>query len=247
MDTKVHETGLVVSAAQIKERMLALYSPGRKGFEDPTKKEDFIIPRVKLLQGLSPEVQASPRDFYAGMIIDSLTKAVLPAKFVPVFKTMSWARFNPRDPKDVNFNSEFAAGDLVWRSVDPNDPRVIEETKWGPRNEKPLATAFMNYLCYFEGVTMPLVLSFSRSSYPVGKELYNLALRAEGDMFSQKYELGAKKVEANSNSWYVFTVRPLGVCTADELEVGSLIYDKFFETRDTMKVDEETREPGSEG
>lgn len=189
-----------------------LMNPDAKGFEaSQMEKDDLVIPRAALLQALSPEIvdsMSTPdgKDLKTGMVINSLTREILPDVFVPVFYFPTWVRFNPRDPKALGYDPAFGAGDVIWRSNDRNDPRVQEEAKFGPGGETPLATMFMNFFSYFPGVAMPVVVSFSKTSIKSGKRLLSLARFSGVNMFGQKYKLGVKKEQNDKGTYFVFTV-----------------------------------------
>lgn len=236
----------LVPAGEMKDKIIAMFDKTREGFEefDPSQ---ITIPRAKLLQGLSPEVQQNPKEFYAGMIINSITKEQLTLSFIPLKKFTTFARFNPRDNRDPNFNKDFAPGEMIWRSNDPNDPRVKEEAKWGANGEPPLATTFMNFLVYVEGSTMPVVLSFSRTSYTAGKNFYTMAVGYGGAMYGHKYQLEAVQETNSKGTFYVLGVRHAGACTPQETEVGKMLYDAFGASIQTLKIHDEEPEPGSEG
>lgn len=231
--------------ANMKERILALKDTSREGFEefDPSQ---IVIPRALLLQGLSPDVQQNAKEFYAGMIINSVTKEKLTQNFIPLKKFTTFARFNPRDNRDPNFNKDFSPGDVIWKTNDPNDKRVIEETRWGSNGEAPLAITFMNWLCYFEGFALPLVLSFYRTSYTAGKNFYTMALGFGGPMFSHKYSLEAIQQTNDKGTFYVLGIRHVAACTPEELEIGQLLSDGFAKSINTLKV-HDVEEPGSQG
>ena len=89
-DLEVKKDGTVGQPAQ----------PGR-GFEEPIQREDLIIPRAELVQPQSPAALEDPSKFHLGMIINSITRDVLPEEFVPVFKFTRWIKFNPRNKEDL--------------------------------------------------------------------------------------------------------------------------------------------------
>jgi hypothetical protein len=190
-----------------KEETSILRTGVQHGFEEPVEKDDLIIPRAKLLQALSPEVQESPSEFHQGMIINSLTRETLPDIFIPVFKFTQWIRFNPRNQKDPEFNSSFGPGDIIWRSSDPYDPRVKKEGEFGPDGERPLATKFLNFLSYFPGQMMPIVISFANTSYRAGKQLLSLAKFSGKHMYARKYTLGCKQESNDMGTYFILTVR----------------------------------------
>lgn len=181
--------------------------PMPRGLEEQGSREDLIIPRAKLLQALSPEVIEDGKNFQSGLIINSVTKEILPSTFVPIFRFFNWARFNPRDQRDPNFNSDFGAGDLIWRSSDPLDPRVVKEGKFGPNGERPLAVKFINFFSHFPGVPMPVIVSFSSSSIKAGQQLNSMAQFSGDDMFACSYELSAKLESNDKGTYYVLRVK----------------------------------------
>lgn len=221
-------------------------SKAPRGFEEPTEREDLIIPRAKLLQALSPEVVAREKDpvagvdLLAGMIINSLTKQSLPNEFVPVFKFTNWIRFNPRNSKDANFDPLYGPGDVIWRTKDPLDPRVAEEGKFGPNGEPPLATKFLNFFCYFPGVQMPVILSFSKTSFMAGRRLLSLAQFSGKDMFATKYRVTSKQEVGEAGTYFVLEVAQLGVASEEEYGIGAKLWDTYSDK--TIVVHDETPE-----
>ncbi len=217
-------------------------SPAR-GFEEPIERKDLIIPRASLLQSKSPEVEESLEEndgkYRPGMVINSLSKEALPGEFIPVFKFTNWIRFNPRKKEDPAFDPAFDPGEIIWRSADPNDPRVLAESDFGPNGEKPLATKFMNFFCIFPGHQGAVILSFSKTSFKAGKKLISLALRTGGDMFSQKYRLNTKKEEKDSNTYFVFNVEPAGPVDEALYKAAESLYDQFAQKAKDITVHEE--------
>ena len=214
----------------------------RKGFEEPMQKEDFIIPRAKLLQALSPEVIEDGGKFRPGMIINSLTKEVLPAEFIPVFKFTNWIRFNPRNTKDANYDPAYAPGELIWRETNPEDPRVVEFGKFGPNGEPPMATKFLNFFCYFPGVNMPIVVSFSKTSFKAGKQLLNLAMVTGRDMFATKYKVVSKQEIGDAGVYFVLNVAQVSAASEDEVVLGNKLWDKFSNKPIEIHEDEKSDE-----
>ena len=238
----------LVPASNMKTQIAALFDPNRKGFEEKIQPGELTIPRVRMLQGLSPEVQAQPKIYYAGLLINSITKEVLTEGFIPVKRMPnSWVRFNARDSKDPNFVPDIKPGGLVWRSDDPKDPRVIEGIKFGPNGEAPPATAFLNFLCYFEGFTIPCLLSFGRTSYKAGQNFLTMAFGFGGDMYSRKYKLATKQVTNDKGTFYVLETTPAGKCSDDERAIGETLYNAFGAIDVKVHEEEEHFEPGTDG
>lgn len=225
---------------------LADPSAQRRGFEEPIDKEDLQIPRAKLLQAMSPEVVAGESDpvskeaLRPGMIINSLTKQVLPVEFIPVFKFTNWIRFNPRNSKDPNFDPAYGPGDVIWRTADPLDTRVQEEGKFGDNGEAPLATKFLNFFCFFPGVNMPVILSFSKTSLKAGRRLLSLAQFSGRDMFATKYKVASKQETGDAGTYFVLIVDQAGAASEEDYAIGAKLWEQY--SNKSIMVHEEAPE-----
>ncbi len=216
----------------------------QRGFENGITQEDLIIPRAKLIQALSPEITEG-LGVKPGAIINSLTKEVLPDEFIPIFMFKNYIRFNPRSKADPNFDPAYEPGAVVWKSNDPDDPKVVAETRFGPNGEKPIATTFLNFFSCFPGVPMPVIVSFSKTSYKAGRQLLSLAKFCGGDMFSRKYRL-ASVMETNDIATYaVFKVAPIGAVSPEEYKLCERLWNDFSEKAKDIHVHDEgtTDEP----
>ncbi|MEK7679792.1 MAG: hypothetical protein AAB356_06345 [Deltaproteobacteria bacterium] len=210
----------------------------QRGFEGGITQEDLIIPRAKLIQALSPEITEG-LGVKPGAIINSLTKEVLPDEFIPIFMFKNYIRFNPRSKADPNFDSAYEPGAVIWKSTDSEDPKVLSETRFGPNGEKPIATTFLNFFSCFPGVPMPVIVSFSKTSYKAGRQLLSLAKFCGGDMFSRKYRL-ASLMETNDIATYaVFKVAPAGAVSPDEYKLCERLWNDFSEKAKDIQVHEE--------
>ena len=232
---KAQEMGL--AAADMKKQIQELFSTeGRAGLEGGVNKDNIVISRAKLLQGLSEEVKQDARTWQAGMIIDSVTKEPLPKSFIVLAQMpSSWIYFNPRDKKHKHFIPEFGPGDVVWQSNDPEDPRVKTHGAWKD-DEPPAATEYINFLVYVEGSPIPLVLGFAKTSMQVGKGLYTMIVRSGGAVYTRKYELSSVSKNKNGNDFFVLQVRPAGKCTEDEVEIGRMLHEAFAPKLRDLKV-----------
>jgi len=219
-----------VSNEQVRNEVpaeLCVVSKPQRGFEGGVNQDDLIIPRAKLIQALSPELNDGIEGIRIGSIVNSLTKEKLPDEFVPIFTFKTFIRFNPRKKDDPNFLSAFEPGAVVWKSADPDDPRVIEETRFGRNGEKPAAITFLNFFSYFPGCTMPIILSFSKTSYKTGKQLLSLAKFCGGDMFSRKYRLSSVMETNDIGTYSVFKVVPVGEVSQDEYKTCEYLWNEF--------------------
>lgn len=214
----------------------------RLGFEAEITQEDLILPRVKLVQGLAIEAESFP-EAKAGQIINNLTGEVLPAEFVPVFVSIEWMKFNTRNTKDEGYDLNHEPGALIWKTSDKNAPEVANDPEsWRYKS--------LVFLTHFPGVPMPLVLTFSKTSFTAGKKLLSLAQFSGGNMFSRKYKLNSKKEEKDGNIYHVLQVVPSGLASAEEQAVSAEWYKslrgKQIKTHDDVQTQAGTTTEWSE-
>lgn len=222
-----------------------------RGFEELTiERGDLIIPRAKLLQALSPEVAESKFEgAKPGLIINSLMMDVLPPRFVPVFVFKNYIRFNPRKSSDAGYDPSFEPGAIIWRSNDHTDPRVIEETAFGPHGEIPIATTFLNFFSVFHEVTMPIVISFSKTSFRAGRELLSLAkylslaTPSESAIWYRAYQLSTEQQKNDKGNYYTLAIKPLGLSSDAERHQAEAWWQEFSKKAAEIKVHEEIEEP----
>jgi hypothetical protein len=168
--------------------------------------EDLILPRTELLQALSPTVVAG--DAKPGQIVNNISKDVYEKPvIIPIVVSKNWIRWRSREE----------GGGMVWRSNDPTDPKVIEESAWGADGAKPLCTAYLNFLCIIEGDDMPIIVSFSNTSYNAGKKLLTLCkMSPTGKLSASRYELLANSRTNNMGTFFVYDVKKIGPSTNEQ-------------------------------
>ena len=227
----------------VEKEGLGLVVPGR-GFEGlKIDRTDLLVPRAKLMQPLSPEVLE--HGMVVGSIVNSLLVEHLPSRVVPIFCFKSYLRFNARNTSDAGYDAAYEPGALIWRSTDPNDPRVQDETKFGDNGEKPLAMTCLNFFSLFPGVAMPIIVSFSKTSYRTGKQLLSLARFCGGDMWSHAYQLGSTLQKNEQGTYYTLTIASLGASSESERRQAEAWWTMFSQNASELKVHEET-EPGAD-
>ena len=141
-----------------------------KGFEN-VEQDDILIPRVKLLQALSPEVEEG--DLKAGTFVNSLTSEALPypLEFVPIFFFKSRIKWFPRED----------GGGIECRSANSREPnqgalfaptcKECEFSQWTEESEPPECDLIFNFpsLLTEHESELPISLSFSKTSMKTGQ------------------------------------------------------------------------------
>ena len=199
---------------------------------------EITIPRAKLIQFTSAEATAEgDQRINPGLMVNSLTKEVLPTVFMPIFKFTNFVRWNPRKKDQHGYDPNYQPGEMIYQTVDVKDPRVQSEMSFGPNGEAPLCTRYMNFLCYFEGNGLPLILSFAKTSMKGGESLNSLMQMKGGNAWNNKYKLVVSIKEGAEGKYYVVNVQPAGMATDKEKVIGKLWFDMFH--KKNIKIDEE--------
>lgn len=209
------------------------------GFEDEDA-GDMIIPRVKVIQTLSPERKEGTAA--EGDIINSLTLDKLNGKvFVPVFKFNNNVDWRDRsDGGGINCiardgkNGEASDGtQLLCASCKRNE---FDNTKQG-KEALPKCTKYINFFGFIEGDRMPIILSFAKTNYNEGKKLYSLAKVTMQNMWNYGYKINEKLLAKGGNEWYICVPTPAGPTQEDDREFGLAMYKMYRDTITSVKYD----------
>ena len=211
---------------------VAVNKGASRGFGASVTTHDYVLPRIELLQALSPAVSEGIGK--VGSIVNNITKEDLGKEvtIIPLKLEKNFIRWFPRQE----------GGGIMYRTSDANDPRVIEDTKWIGK-DKPKCTAYLNFLCMVAGQSIPLVASFSMTSYKAGRTLLTLAKSSGGDLFANKYKLTARQRQNNFGVFWVYQVDKIGPCTEDEFKMAETMYNTFENIEMQFEADGATETP----
>ena len=209
------------------------------GFEDEDA-GDVIIPRIKVVQTLSPEAKEKIAE--EGDIINSLTKERYNGRvFVPVFKFNS--HIDWIDRADGGGIRCIARDGKVGEQSDGK--RVVctqcrrcefDNSKQG-REAVPKCTKYINFFGFFEGERMPIILSFAKTNFNEGKKLYSLAKVTMQNMWNHGYVLKEKQMSKNNNDWFIITVTPNGATSDEDRAFAITLYQGFRSTIQQVAMD----------
>ena len=220
---------------------LATQSEAPMGFEDEDA-GDMIIPRVKVVQTLSPE--RKDKQANEGDIINSLTKERLNGKtFIPVFKfnnNIDW-----KDRAEGGGIQCIARDGKVGEKSDGSQVMCascrrceFDNTKQG-KEALPKCTKYINFFGFFAGERMPIILSFAKTNYNEGKKLYSLAKVTMQNMWNYGYVLNEKLMAKNGNEWYIATATPAGATNDEDRAFALELYKSFRNTIQDVNFDVE--------
>ena len=225
---------------------LATQKASPRGLENSTDRSDLIIPRAKKIEAMSPEMQDTEllkAGVHPGVIINSITKEILPTTFVPVSYFKQWIRFNANKEGDRGWVPGYGPRDVIYNTQNKDDIRLSTDAIWDG-DLPPVTTTFLCFLALFEGQDVPVVISFGGTNFKTGKTLLSLATFKGGDLFSNKYKLTTKKKSNEMGSWFVYDVAFAGKVDGEEYSKAEAMYEAFKPAE--AKIHDEN-EPGSDG
>lgn len=209
------------------------------GFEDE-EAGDLIIPRVKVIQTLSPERKEKIAE--EGDIINSLTKEKLNGKtFIPIFKFNNHVWWKDRSEgggiqcmsRDGRLGTMSDGTQIMCsqcRRCEFNNSKQGKEAL-------PTCTKYINFFGFFAGERMPIILSFSKTSYNEGKKLYSLAKVTMANMWNYGYKLSEKLMAKGNNEWYIPVMTPVGPTTDEDRAYALEMYKSFRNNLQNMNYD----------
>ena len=207
-----------------------LVKPGQvqRGFEN-VKKDDLQLPRLKLLQALSPEVEDEKGK--AGDIINSLSDENYGTElsFIPILQSYSRVYWASKE-KDAEILCSSNDGIVPSPAIEEPPAKTCEACPNSKfiEDEGPVCTEFYNFPVLVNGKE-PAGLALSRTKISVAKRLISKAMYAgKGlDLFSMKFKLRSKKVTGEKFSYYNFDVVGAGFVTEVEFKAAESFYNSI--------------------
>lgn len=176
------------------------------GFEE-TRIEDIIVPRIKVINALSPE--RIDGEAVEGDIINSLTKENMTGKkLVLVKQYYSNIEWNPDRKAEDRMLCRAADGKIgedvagITYACSACPKNKFDNTKKG-KDSQPTCTSYINFLGFFEDDFMPVVVSFAKTNYNEGKKMLSIAKSLRSNIWDFSYSIVGKKVTKDNNVWYI--------------------------------------------
>lgn len=203
-------------------------------------KEDQMIPRIKVMQGLSPEVQEGLAKY--GDLVNSLTKENY-GKEVTLVPIDWWvSRIYWRDRKE--------GGGIVCRSFDAikgstcgvcsecphRNWTTSDDGKQVPSN----CVKIFNVLCALikeEGKPEIIVASFLKTSFKAGKEWINVMQYKNVDLFNYQYKLFTESITNDFGTFNILKYKDMNTIAPDNIyKDAEALYTQYADK--PIKVDD---------
>lgn len=228
-------------------------------------KSDLIIPRVKLIQATSPEIDDF--DVKRGQFFHTLGEVSMGDKLVgiPIYFRKSIVLWAPRDDAagrgilarssdcvrwDEGFaNQQFtvrpkgAVADIVWDtkgSVAESGLDQFGSSIPGDSDSKPAASLTYNMLWYFPEFPdfSPAVMINTRSAVKPAKNLISKLEMSPHDHFAHVIEIGVKKENGDEGDYFNYSYRAAGFVQSEDLYNKIKGLYETFSTEDWRPSDE---------
>jgi len=213
-----------------------------RGLEN-VDKTDLVLPRIKLLQPLSPEVTGEEKKGEAGHLFNTLTMQDYGASliFIPVTHFKSRIHWLPReDGGGILCSAQDGLHQTTSGDVGIGLCTDCELAKWhnDAENKAPECTIYYNFAIIVEGETTPVALSMERTKIKAAKKLLSLAsLAGKLDMFGKKYKITTVKEKNKKGVWYNYAIEPVGYVTAKEFKIAETTYESLKNLTVTIEQD----------
>lgn len=193
---------------------------------------DLVLPRIKLLQPLSPEVD---KGLQPGHLVNSLTGEDYGTEMtiIPIIHFKSRIYWREREegggilcsaPNGLNpTRSEFAPCCAECKLKDWNNNAKTSKEK------APKCVIYYNFAVLVNDGATPVALSMERTKIRVAKKLLSLAAYTGGnlDMFARKYKISVEKVKNDQGTWYNYAVTPVGFVSEEEFQKAENVFESL--------------------
>lgn len=193
---------------------MANYDPNKAyGFEE-TDSNDIVIPRIKVINALSPERKDG--EAAEGDVINSLTKEDLRGMhFVPIKQYYSCIKWNPDRDADPRMLCRSFDGRVA--TTADGDVRVCKQcgadqfdnTKSG-KAARPTCTRYLNFLGFFEENPMPIIMSFARTNYNEGRKMLSISKSMRAAIWAYSYVIDSRMMSKDRDKWYILVANMAG-------------------------------------
>lgn len=178
--------------------------------------EDIVIPRLEIIQALSPQVKpGDPKYIEAakpGMLVNSVSQQLYgkEAIVVPVVYVKQWLVWMKRKDK----NGKGLPGGFFGAFNTPEEAKDRMEQEGGDANNIEVLDT-PQHLCllldYNTGKTEEVMISMPRTKAKISRQWNSLVRMAGGDRFARAYRIGtAMEKNKNGEDYMNYTVAQLG-------------------------------------
>lgn len=249
----------VVTGPVTRPSFIQKYSEADAGKGYSAKAEDSLVPMIRILQSLSPELKPNNDKYIRGAevgdillksALEPLVKAEKGIVVQPCAFEHCWVEWTPRS-KGGGFVARYPLNARPETIERPNPENPTKTKLYVKATGNELLDTRYHYVLV-DG--RPFVIPFSSTGHTVSREwtqlIKNLGL---GPAWERKYRLMPKLRTKMENEWYVFSIDvlrdanlvPIYVETEEEYLAGRAFHDAIVSGEKTAEADEVNQEAES--
>ncbi len=230
------------SVAMFSEDKPAFMGEGERGQEN-VGLEDLSIPRVDIIQSLSPQRKKNDPAYIEGaeegLIFNNVTSRIYGnvISFVPVYYRKEWLLWKLQS-EGGGFcgaypNEQEARNEMAVKGLNPEQHEIVDTAQQ------------FGLVVMPDGQIDEVVLSMAKSKMKVNRQLNTMIKMSGGDRFSRAYELKAVQVNGPKGDYYNFNVRSLGYISEELYHQAEKLYEAISVGQ--RDVNREYDAPATEG
>ena len=219
-----------------------------RGFEN-FKSEDLIIPRLRLLQGLSEAVVSGSGKM--GQFQDSLTGEILGEGVEIVLLGMQNGAVYFESGEGMRCKSGDGITNMEGVKCVDCPFNQYYGTRWKKDEEPPKCSATKEFVCVTKGTVegseqRPIVVSFLKTSYKMGKKLASIARLSGRDIFAASYSITSEMMKNKKGTYAIMNVKQCGWLKPEELAAAEAWYHTLGQSNVVVHEASEQVDEGSD-
>lgn len=219
----------IIEGGALAERPSFMKDGPKRGSENVTH-ADMVIPRLEIVQSLSPARKKDHADYIdgaeEGMLFNSVTRELYgtDVQVVPCFYLKEWLIWKDRK-KGGGFRGAYPSEDAAKAAI--RDLKDQDGKPESPDDFTAMDTA--QHFCLLilpNGKAQQIVLSMSRSKMKVSRKWNSLMTLSEDDSFAKKYTVEVvSEVNKNNQDYYSYKISPGPYVTEQVYMAGEALYN----------------------
>ena len=204
------------------ERPEFLPRESTRGQENVTV-DDLTIPRLGLVQDLSPQRKVNKSEFIegadSGMLFNNVTSELygMAINFVPVYFRKEWCIWK--------LQSAGGGFEGAW-GTEAEAIAAFEERGFGDEHEIVDMAQHFGLVLHEDRRPEEIVISMSKSKMKVNRQLNTLVKMSGGDRFSRVYKISAVEDQnKEGQDYYNFGVAPVGFVSEPVYRLAEVMYE----------------------